>query len=135
MWHLDVTGHLFHSGLPHKGINSLELGFQACECIQDRFYEEFPAHPMEKTYLYSTPSTMKPTQMSCAKGGLNQIPPRCTISGDIRLTPFYKVPDVKAAIEGYVKDLNDNLGSIPTTGPVSKFELESGPKGSVSIRW
>lgn len=37
---------------------------------------------------------MKPTQMTCAKGGLNQIPPHCTISGDIRLTPFYDVQQV-----------------------------------------
>lgn len=24
-WHLKATGRLFHSGLPHRGINSLEL--------------------------------------------------------------------------------------------------------------
>ena len=43
---------------------------------------------------------MKPTQISCAPGGLNQIPPEATISGDIRLTPFYPVADVKASSSG-----------------------------------
>ena len=28
-WTLKATGYLFHSGLPHKGINSLELGSEA----------------------------------------------------------------------------------------------------------
>ena len=64
---------------------------------------------------------MKPTQMKCAKGGLNQIPPHATISGDIRLTPFYEVAAVKAAIQKYVDDINADLESLPTRGPVSKF--------------
>ena len=32
-WHLEVTGKLFHSGLPHKGINSLELGMEVQDHI------------------------------------------------------------------------------------------------------
>lgn len=50
---------------------------------------------------------MKPTQISVPKGGLNQIPPSCKISGDVRLTPFYKLQDVKDALQNYVKDIND----------------------------
>lgn len=42
---------------------------------------------------------MKPTQIECAKGSLNQICPETTVSGDIRLSPFYEVEDVKDAIE------------------------------------
>ena len=30
VWHLKVKGKLFHSGLPHKGINSLEMANAAC---------------------------------------------------------------------------------------------------------
>ena len=42
-WTLKSTGFLFHSGLPHKGINALELGMEACAEIQRRFYEARPA--------------------------------------------------------------------------------------------
>ena len=49
---------------------------------------------------------MKPTQISVPKGGLNQLPPSCKVSGDIRLTPFYKVADVKKSVEEYVVDIN-----------------------------
>ena len=42
MWTLHVEGRLFHSGLPHKGINSLELGMEAIAYIQNKFYEDFP---------------------------------------------------------------------------------------------
>ena len=45
-WHLEVTGHLFHSGLPHKGINALEFAMDASAEMQKRFYEQFPPHPM-----------------------------------------------------------------------------------------
>lgn len=55
---------------------------------------------------------MKPTQISVPKGGLNQLPPTCKISGDIRLTPFYKVSEVKEAVEGYVKDIMEVIRII-----------------------
>jgi hypothetical protein len=29
--------------------------------------------------------------MECARGSVNQIPPHATVSGDCRVTPFYKV--------------------------------------------
>ena len=42
LWKICVNGRLFHSGLPHKGINSLELASEAMAYIQRRFYEDFP---------------------------------------------------------------------------------------------
>ena len=57
----------------------------------------------EKKYNFSTPSTMKPTQIECAKGAINQLPPWTTISGDIRLTPFYDVGVVYRQMETWVQ--------------------------------
>mmetsp|Transcript_2757 Transcript_2757/g.9694 ORF Transcript_2757/g.9694 Transcript_2757/m.9694 type:complete len:428 (-) Transcript_2757:165-1448(-) len=135
MWHLKAIGKLFHSGLPHKGINALELGMEAVKIIQERFYADFPAHPKEEEYAFATCSTMKPTQMSCAKGGLNQLPPHATISGDIRLTPFYEVEDVRAKVESYVAELNADLGSIPTRGPHSTYTIADGTTGKLELTW
>jgi acetylornithine deacetylase len=122
-WHLKSTGRLFHSGLPHRGINSLELVMEALSTIQRRFYDDFPPHASEELYQFATPSTMKPTQVECSKGALNQLPPWTTISGDIRLTPFYDPIDVMNKVNQYVAELNANMESIPTRGPCSKYVL------------
>eukprot|EP00243_Klebsormidium_subtile_P014001 TRINITY_DN963_c0_g1_i1.p1 TRINITY_DN963_c0_g1~~TRINITY_DN963_c0_g1_i1.p1 ORF type:complete len:414 (-),score=125.87 TRINITY_DN963_c0_g1_i1:315-1394(-) len=122
-WRLKATGKLFHSGLAHKAINPIELGFEALSEIQRRFYQDFPVHPMEGRYGFVTPSTIKPTQVSYPGGSVNQIPGEMTICGDIRVTPFYSVAEVVARIKEYVDDINANLSQLPTHGPVSKYEL------------
>ncbi|XP_010559314.1 PREDICTED: acetylornithine deacetylase [Tarenaya hassleriana] len=122
-WKLHVTGKLFHSGLAHKAINAMELGMEALKEIQTRFYRDFPPHPQEKVYGFATPSTMKPTQWCYPGGGINQIPGECTVSGDVRLTPFYDLKEVMKKLQEYVDDINDNLDKLPTRGPVSKYVL------------
>lgn len=143
-WSIKCTGRLFHSGFPNKGINSIELAMEACNYIQQRFYEDFPPMAQEEAYQFATGSHMKPTQIECAKGSLNQICPETTVSGDVRLSPFYEVDDVKASLERYVKELNDNdLEMLPTKGKWSKFVLEKGVmtqpgelrRGHVELKW
>ncbi len=41
MWTLKAEGRLFHSGLPHKGVNSMELAMEAVKYIQNKFYDEY----------------------------------------------------------------------------------------------
>ncbi len=52
-----------------------------------------------------------------------QIPGECTISGDVRLTPFYKVEDVIAALQRYVAEIDADLSALPVRGPSSKYEV------------
>ena len=59
---------------------------------------------------------MKPTQVECAKGALNQLPPWTTVSGDIRLTPFYDALEVVRTVNKYVEDINANITKLPTRG-------------------
>ena len=66
-----------------------------------------PQHPNEKRYQFATPSTLKPTQIRCSEGSINQIPAWAEIKGDIRLTPFYNIHDCMKKFEGYVQELND----------------------------
>ncbi|RHY06670.1 hypothetical protein DYB25_011573 [Aphanomyces astaci] len=63
-WSIKATGKLFHSGLPHLGMNALELAMDAIKVIQDRFYKDFPAHEGEIPYNFACGSTMKPTKVS-----------------------------------------------------------------------
>ncbi|KAE8690265.1 Acetylornithine deacetylase [Hibiscus syriacus] len=133
-WKLHVTGKLFHSGLAHKAINALELGMEALKEIQLRFYKDFPPHPNEQVYGFATPSTMKPTQWSYPGGGINQIPGECTVSGDVRLTPFYNVKDLMMKLQEYVDYINENIGKLDTRGPVSKYILhDENIRGSLTL--
>lgn len=127
-WKLHAQGVPFHSGFPDKAINSIELAHDALRYIQKRFYEEYGTHEREAEYGFPSSSSLKPTQTSCAPGGLNVINPWCDIEGDIRLIPFYRIKDCKASVEKYVQELNrDNFAALkamnsPTVrGPNSKY--------------
>uniref|UniRef100_A0A6N2JYI9 Acetylornithine deacetylase n=1 Tax=Salix viminalis TaxID=40686 RepID=A0A6N2JYI9_SALVM len=127
-WKLHFTGKLFHSGLPHKAINPLELGMEALKEIQSRFYRDFPPHEEEQVYGFATPSTMKPTQWSYPEGGINQIPAECTISGDV------SVIDAMKKLQEYVDEINENIEKLDTRGPVSKYVLpEENLRGSLTV--
>lgn len=139
-WHMKATGRLFHSGLPHQGINSLELASECMAIIQRRFYEDFPPLPQEQEYKFGTPSTMKPTQVECSKGALNQIPAWTEFSGDVRLTPFYDPIVVMRKVQTYVDDINDNIDTlVPTRGPCSKYVLDGDDvdvkRGKIEFTW
>lgn len=138
-WKVRADGKIFHSGLPHKGINAFELCNEAVSELQRRFYADFPAHPSEKLYEFSTPSTMKPTKVSAPENSVNQVPAWIEIEGDIRLTPFYKVEEAKAAVEKYVEEINANIQHLPTRGPCSRYEIteEDGNKkrGKITLEW
>lgn len=138
-WKLQVNGKLFHSGLPHKGVNSIEMAMDAINYIQERFYADFPSHALEEQYAFMTSSTMKPTNIASSEGSLNQLPPSCTISGDIRLVPFYKIADAKASIESYVAAINaDPSGVLEKNlhGPHSKYSIpEEDIQGDCEIIW
>ena len=77
---------------------------------------------------------MKPTQVKCAVGSLNQLPPWTEISGDVRLTPFYDVGACRAAMDGHVAALNADLSVLRTWGPMSRYEIE-GARGALELTW
>ncbi|KAH7687357.1 Peptidase M20 protein [Dioscorea alata] len=116
-WKLRATGKLFHSGLPLKAINPLELAMEALREIQSRFYKDFPPRPKEEFYGFATPSTIKPTQWGYPGGGVNQISGECTISGDVSTT------DVVKKLQEYVDDINANIEKLDSRGPVSNYVL------------
>lgn len=133
-WKLHVSGKKFHSGVPHKGINAIELANEVVRHLQARFYADFGVHAdKEKEFKFNVGSSMKPTQISTPPGSLNQIPGECTVAGDIRFTPFYDPAFVTERLETYLKELD--LSSLPVFG-ASRFELpDEGLKGVVRLEW
>jgi acetylornithine deacetylase len=106
--------------------------------LQSKFYAAFPPHPDEIKYKFATPTTLKPTQMSSAPGSLNQIPPNASISGDIRLTPFYDVDVVVEAVNQIVKEMNQDLSKLEKVdelGPSSRFHGVPDVTPSVELEW
>ncbi len=137
-WRMSVHGKLFHSGMPHKTINSIEMAMDVLTYVQEKFYEEFSRHDSEHIYNFATASTLKPTQISCTQGSLNQTPPMCRIEGDIRLSPFYHVADARRAVESYVQRINEDPSGVllENHGPHSKYTLDAeGLKGRVELEW
>lgn len=138
-WKLKTNGKLFHSGLPHKALNPIEFAMDVVAELQKRFYVDFPRHDREAEYNYTTQSTIKPTQIHSKPGSINQIPPDCVVEGDIRLTPFYDVADVRVAMERYVADINANPEALvngAVRGPHSHYVLpDEGRQATVELTW
>lgn len=137
-WQLTAHGKLFHSGLPHKSINPIELAMDAVSEMQQRFYIDFGPHPGEETYGFATCSTFKPTQWSVLPGSINQIPGQAMVCGDIRVTPFYDVREVMRKVQSYVDDINLNPDILARgqRGPHSKYELPSEAlKGRLELKF
>lgn len=83
---------------------------------------------------------MKPTKISGPDNAVNQVPPWSEMEGDIRLTPFYTVEQVKKAVEGYVADINANITTFAQPrGTAAKYEIteEDGNvlRGRVTLEW
>lgn len=132
-WQITATGKLFHSGLPHKAINAIELANDTVKALQTWFHHEFDMSEKERQYLYQIGSSLKPTQISTPPGGLNQIPGSCNVKGDIRLTPFYDMGEVQKKVEHFIANLD--LSTLPGS-KYSKYHLpEESLKGSVKIQW
>jgi acetylornithine deacetylase len=137
-WKLTATGKRGHSGFPQNTVNPIELVQNALTDLQAKFYAAFPPHPEEKKYKFATPTTLKPTQMASAPGSLNQIPPTATISGDIRLTPFYDVDVVVQKVNEIVQDMNKDLSKLERLdelGPSSRFHDVPGVTPKVELEW
>jgi len=133
-WQLTVNGKKFHSGVPQNGINSIHLAMEVVKYLEERFYHDFTSFAEEeKRYKFAVGSSLKPTQISTPPGSLNQIPGQCTVSGDIRLTPFYNTTDTKAKVEKYMAELD--VTSLVTRG-ASRFHLtDDNQKGVVELKW
>jgi acetylornithine deacetylase len=123
--------------MPSQGINPLQLGPDALFEVLQGFYRAFPAHPEEARYKYSLPSTMKPTQMRCPPGGLNQVPSKCVISGDVRLTPFYAMEDVVREMKKVVAEVNARIaaGGLRSWHASSRYAGVDGDAGRIEIEF
>jgi len=122
-WRLHVKGLMGHSGLPHKAINPLILGYEVVTELCQRVHETFPKHPKEELYCYECPSTMKVTMIEHPSGAVNQIPGQATFRGDIRLTPFYNLDEVSDKIMEIAYDISQRITTLPGRCPGMGYQV------------
>lgn len=134
-WELTATGKKFHSGFPHKAINPITLANQSVAYIQKEFYKAFPLSEQDKEYLFDAGSSMKPTQIKCPAGSINQIPLTATVQGDIRITPFNTTQKIKTTVERIVEKLNSDLSVLETWGYESYSLPDEKLTGKVELKW
>jgi acetylornithine deacetylase len=93
--------------------------------IESKFYADFPKHENEAKYNFSTQSTFKATRIHALTGSVNQIPGECTVEGDVRVTPFYNVSDVRVKLNSYIDEINADPTILHQNyhGPHSKYVL------------
>merc|ERR1712076_236707 len=102
----------------------MELAMEALSELQRRFYATYPKTEMDKQYKFACSSSMKPTRWEVPPGTINIIPGECSISGDIRLSPFHSCKDVGVKLQEWMDDINANLCTLPTRSAESKFDLK-----------
>ena len=138
-WRLTATGRRSHSGFPQDTVNSIELAMAATLELQRRFHKACPPRKEEETWGFESTSTMKPTQIASAQGSIGQIPPRCVVCGDIRLTPFYDAADVADKVKSWADGFNADLSALEdrsALSPDSHFgESHDRGKGHVAFEW
>jgi acetylornithine deacetylase len=134
-WKLTAHGKRGHSGLPQNAINPLLIATHALDYLLKQFHHDFPKHAQEQLYGYECPSTMKPTMWAHPPGSVNQIPSECDISGDIRLTPFYKVEDVQKRMQEHVAWVNEHIDGLPAASASFRNSLPDGSRGRVVLQW
>jgi acetylornithine deacetylase len=138
-WEIKAEGRLMHSGFPHKAINSIEFAMDSVAYVQKRFYQDYPRDPREDEYEFAVQSNLKPTQVTCSTGALNQIPAWCIIQGDIRCAPFYSIFEIRDKVQVYVDEINNNPSLVENPeirGPHSKYNLpDDNIKGNLTLKW
>lgn len=74
------------------------------------------------------------TQVEAADNSINQIPGVCRIAGDVRLSPFYNVVEMRKKVEGWVEEINKSLHTLEGNRGPSKYAVE-GVEASVSLQF
>lgn len=132
-WQLTATGVPGHSGMMHNCVNALELGMAATLELVRWFREEYPPHPDEQRYGFLSSSTLKPTVVRAANDKITKVPGKVSFEGDIRLTPFYELPDAIDGARAFIAELDRKIesGELPDTFP--RARTASGDRGRLAL--
>ncbi|MCP3099156.1 M20/M25/M40 family metallo-hydrolase [Myxococcus sp. K15C18031901] len=135
LWALKVTGVGGHSGMPQNCVNALELGMAASLELARWFHARYPASDDEQRWGFLASSSLKATVVEAPNTKETKIPADVTVRGDIRLTPFHDLAEVRRAAEAFIQELDARLerGDAPPGFP--RTRTEDGRRGTLSLRF
>jgi acetylornithine deacetylase/succinyl-diaminopimelate desuccinylase-like protein len=133
IWELKVKGVGGHSGMPQNCVNALELGMATSLALSEWFAKTFPPRAEEHAYRFLSPSTLKATVVDAPNAKENVIPGEATLRGDIRVTPFYELAEVRAGVERFVRELNERIQADDPPPSFPRTKTEKGQRGTVSL--
>jgi acetylornithine deacetylase/succinyl-diaminopimelate desuccinylase-like protein len=134
-WELDITGVTGHSGMPHNCVNALELAMATTLELGRWFHSAFPPHAEEQRYGFLSASSFKATLMQVDNRGATTIPGSAHVEGDLRLTPFYDMAEVRRALLAYAEQLAAGVarGDAPLGFP--RVLTADGRRGALRFAW
>ncbi|MDY7232929.1 M20/M25/M40 family metallo-hydrolase [Hyalangium rubrum] len=135
LWELKVTGVGGHSGMPQNCVNALELGMAASLELARWFQARFPPTEDEKKYGFLSSSSLKSTVVEGSNTKESKIPADVTLKGDLRLTPFYDMAEVRKAVTDFVQELDARLDRDEAPAGFPRTRTAAGKRGSLSFRF
>jgi acetylornithine deacetylase/succinyl-diaminopimelate desuccinylase-like protein len=86
------------------------------------FRRGYPPHREELRYGFLTPSTLKPTVIDVPNTKITKVPGTAVIEGDIRLTPFYELPEAIQGAVDFIAGLDRDIsrGQVPPGFPQTR---------------
>ncbi|WP_309894568.1 M20/M25/M40 family metallo-hydrolase [Archangium sp.] len=135
LWELKVTGVGGHSGMPQNCVNALELGMAASLELARWFHARFPPTEEEKRWGFLSSSSLKATVVEGSNTKESKIPSDVTLRGDLRLTPFYDLNDVRKEVTGFMRELDARLERDEVIPGFPRTRTAAGKRGSLAFRF
>lgn len=135
LWSLKATGVGGHSGMPQNCVNALELAMAASLELSRWFHERYPPSDDEKRWGFLSTSSLKSTVVEATNAKETKIPSDVTVRGDIRLTPFHDLAEVRRATEDFVKELDARLERDDVPKGFPRTRTQDGRRGTLSLRF
>jgi acetylornithine deacetylase len=135
IWELKVTGVGGHSGMPQNCVNALELAMAVSLELGRFFRSVYPATEDEKTWGFLSSSSLKATVIEAPNTKETKIPADVTVRGDIRLTPFYDMKEVRQRVEHFVRQLEARIQRDDVPPDFPRTRTASGKAGSLAFRF
>lgn len=135
LWSLKVKGVGGHSGMPQNCVNALELGMAASLELTRWFHARFPSTEDEKTWGFMSSSSLKATVVEGFNTKESKIPAEVILRGDLRLTPFYDMKDVREQVADFMRELDARLERGEALAGFPRTRTAAGQRGSLEFRF
>ena len=135
LWSLKARGVGGHSGMPQNCVNALELAMAASLELARWFHARFPPTEQERQWGFLSSSSLKATVVEGANTKESKIPSDVALRGDIRLTPFYDMREVRAEVTRFMHELDARLERDEAPAGFPRTRTAAGKRGALEFEF